>query len=127
MADGLIVFWFGPVEGRHHDSYLFTLSSLLQQLTALFPRGLRYCIFADTAFPLSAIVTTSYRDPQLIGHPDRESFNKSHCVVRVPIEWAFGKVKKLFPVLKRKVDTQCVWSSPLAAQHGVLTLFSNAH
>lgn len=123
--DGLIGFCFGPVEGRHHDSYLLTESQLLALLRAILPPRFHFCLFGDVAFPLSELLITAFRDAQT---PQEEAFNSCIKVVRVAVEWAIGKVAKLFPFfVSRKPDFHRVLGSPLGLHYRVAILLANAH
>ncbi len=124
IPDGLIAYLYGAIEGRHHDSYLYTLSGLLLMLRALLGSG-SFSLFGDVAFPLSDWVITSYRDDE-VTYLHQQRFNRAHKAVRVAVEWAFGKIQSHSPQLLRK-ETQQVFRSPLKKMYYVATLFANAH
>ena len=124
LPDGLILYLFGPIEGRHHDSYLLALSGLLALLEQRFGAH-PYCIFGDVAFPLSARLITPWRDSD-IQYLHQQHFNRAHKAVRVAVEWSFRQIKARWPQLKRK-DTQQILRSPLRPLYVVATLLSNAH
>lgn len=126
--DGIISFCHGPVEGRHHDSFLLDESQLLALLRTRFlqlAQRFHFCIFGDVAFPLSDELITAYRNPQI---QQEETFNACVKLVRVAVEWAIGKVTKTFPHLTaRKADFHRVLLSPVGLHYRVAVLLANAH
>lgn len=53
-------------------------------------------LLADSAYPLSAHLVASYKEPEL-NSPERRRFNKTHHALRTRlIEDAFGLTKQLF-------------------------------
>ena len=82
---------FGPVEGKRHDYAILAMSGLLQTLQRYSrdSNGEVLCIFGDPAYPLRMNLLAPYNGAQLT--QEQMSFNSSMSVVRVTVEWMFGK------------------------------------
>ena len=50
--NGMVVHYFGPVDGRRHDSYLLHESGVFNRLTGLTRHGIDYQMYGDSAYPM---------------------------------------------------------------------------
>lgn len=101
--NGLIEDLYGPEPGRHHDIYLWQQSQVGREMETLpnHPAG-RYVLYGDSA----------YRKPRARRHvavayprhlpltPSQRELNRLFNRARVVVEWAFGHVYALFPLLR---------------------------
>jgi hypothetical protein len=119
---GLVLYMYGPIEGRHHDSYLVLEGRLHELLGRAFPD--RTLVFADSAFALHRTVLPAYRSFYL-DNPASVELNRAISSVRIGIEWAFKHIAAEFAFLS-SVSQQRVLLMPLAKHYRVATLLSNA-
>jgi len=134
-CDGMTWCLFGPVEGRHHDSYLVETGRIRENLRHVFRSAAAggggaafqsFCVFADKAFGQSAELTVPFRQYELQNNQARHRFNRVHKAVRLIVEWGFGKPKLLFPMHQR-IATQRIFQSRIGIYHRVAFLLTNAH
>lgn len=125
-ANGMIAHLFGPVEGRHHDSYMLRESGLFNQLQ-------RYshdrednilCIYGDPAYPLRAHLQCPFKGNNLT--EDQVAYNRSMSSVRVTVEWLFGDIVNNFKFVDFKKN-QKVGLSAIGKMYLVSGLLTNAH
>lgn len=113
--DGLVSMMLGPYEGRHHDSYMFKdIAELLERI----PEG--YYLYGDSGFPTKSTIVSPYRDPL----PDEKAFNLQMSQVRVCVEWMFGRILALFPLLTHW-EILRINQSPVAAYYRTAVLLTN--
>ena len=99
--DGIIEHLFGPVEGRRGDGHLLTESKLIPEMRRIHEEtGVAYCVYGDPAYRLGTYVQCAFsRSPGArlpVGHAEYNVLMNSN---RVVVEWGFGYVRQLFPLL----------------------------
>ena len=122
--NGLIVNFFGSLEGSRHDSFLLAQSGVLPLLEqhSFGPAGEILCIYGDPAYPLSIHLQTGFRNAV---HLEEQQYNQRMSRVRVSVEWVFGDIIERF----RFTDFKKMMKSglsPVAKQYAVSALLTNA-
>ena len=97
--NGLIANFFGPVEGKRHDSGMLAASGLLNQLAQFShsQTGNPLCIYGDPAYPLHVHLQAPFKGAALTD--DQKAYNKSMSKARVSVEWVFGDITNYFAFL----------------------------
>ena len=124
--DGLITCLHGPYEGRRHDAGIFQRSGLKGQLTEHMnrPGGGTYCLYGDSAYPLSLYLQKGYLGNQL--DLNEQAFNTHMSSVRQAVEWSFDDMATLWAYLDMKRQ-QRVRLQPVALFYRVATLLTNCY
>ena len=82
---------FGFLEGRHHDTFMLSVSGLHNKLLQFnAPDGSSYVLYGDPAYGLSKNVLSLFWSAQLT-HQE-QVFNTAISGVRISVEWRFGKI-----------------------------------
>ena len=110
--NGLIANFYGPVEGRRHDSSLLAESKLLQKLNvhSFAPDETPLCQYDDPALPQM----TGFKGAVT---PQQHAFNEKMNSVRVTVEWICGDIVRFFAFMDFKKDLK-VNLSPWQNVHG---------
>jgi len=107
--NGLIVNFFGRIEGCRHDSGMLRISGLMEKLQENMTRRDRniYLLYGDPAYPLRPQLLCSFKDVHLT--EEQTIFNKVMSAVRISVEWTFGKIISLFSFLdfKKPINLTC--------------------
>ena len=128
--DGLLIHFKGPYEGRVSDWGILKHSGLQENLKNYSHNtaGSRLWIYGDAGYGLEKGILSSYRSHHSTGqHTESEEiFNASMARQRIVVEWCFGKLVTLFPLIdyfkKLKVGLSQVGSWIFTA-----VLLTNAH
>ena len=122
--NGLIANFYGPVEGRRHDSSLLAESKLLQKLNvhSFASDETPLCLYGDPAYPLRIHLMTGFKGAVTPQH----AFNEKMNSVRVTVEWIFGDIVRFFAFMDFKKDLK-VNLSPIGKMYMVSALLQNAH
>ena len=125
-ADGIICHLYGPVAGSRHDSYLLHTSKLVEKLPLYLKHGPQnhFVIYGDPAYGIQEHILCGFKGSHI--SEVQAEFNKSMSSVRVAVEWGFGKILMLWPMLDF-TNYQKLFSSPLSVQYHVATLLTNIH
>lgn len=122
-APGLCIAFFGPVEGRRHDSTMLRMSRLLDYIRehpVLSRLGI--CIYGDPAYGTSDLICSPFRGAHLT--EEQAIFNKTMSGVRVSIEWFFGIVKRSWAFIDWNKKHK-ILLSPVAKMVKVSVLLAN--
>ncbi|KAE9267498.1 hypothetical protein PR003_g31752, partial [Phytophthora rubi] len=92
--DGLCMHFYGPYEGRRHDTTVFAASGLLRHFERHSSVFEGRTIFGDPAYSISKYVVTGYKQAVLSTH--QRVFNKEMSAVRTSVEWNFKVMKSLW-------------------------------
>ncbi|EOD29632.1 hypothetical protein EMIHUDRAFT_113665 [Emiliania huxleyi CCMP1516] len=121
FPNGMQPYPFGPVNGSRHDSTVLSRSRIVQILHDLcrggpfawMPGGLGqdYCLFGDSAYPISAFLWRMYKGAMT---PAQQFFNSTMSPARVTVEWGFGKIVNLWPFLDYRKKSK---ARPLTPPH----------
>lgn len=120
---GICISFFGPVEGRRHDSTMLRLSGLLDYIRehpVLSQLGI--CIYGDPAYGTNDLICSPFRGAHLM--EEQEIFNKTMSGVRVSIEWFFGIVKRSWSFIDWNKKHK-ILLSPVANMVKVSVLLTN--
>ncbi|OQR88520.1 hypothetical protein ACHHYP_06771, partial [Achlya hypogyna] len=91
--DGICIHFFGPVEGRRHDTTLLHHSALKSHLETNHETFDGFMIYGDPAYGMSKWIMTGYKGNQVDGQ--KKEFNRCMSQVRQSVEWNFGRMKTL--------------------------------
>jgi nuclease HARBI1 len=126
---------FGPVNGHRHDATVLRRSRILAILRDVCrggplawhgaPNGLGadYCIFGDSAYPLSTFLYRMYKG---VMAPWQQAFNRDMSAERIGAEWSFGKMVNLWPFLDYRKKHK-VLLSPVGRLFAVGNVLTNMH
>ena len=91
VPSGIIVHFWGPFEGRRHDSALYFFSGLDQEISQVCDRhGNQMCIYGDSAYAARQYLLTPFKGSNL--SQLETDFNGNMAKVRTCVEWGFGKI-----------------------------------
>ena len=122
---GMLVHFFGPIEGRRHDSAVYYLSGLDQQIDNIYSSdGKQLCLYGDTAYAFRTYLVTPFKGSKLDGI--QKDFNKNMASLRMCVEWGFGKIVGIFAFLAFHKN-QKVYLQPVAKYWIVGALLCNCH
>ena len=93
LPNGLISHFFGPFEGRRHDSAMYYASGLDQQAQSIFD-DFGLSLYADSAYAFRRYLLTPFKGANL--SKLEHKFNKNMSTVRGSVEWGFGKIGNNF-------------------------------
>lgn len=123
--DGLIIDFFGPVEGRRHDCFLLSVSGLEDRLCtyARDSRDQQMCVYGDPAYGVSTWILSPFG-----GNPtaDQKEFNRKMSAVRETVEWGFQRIVNLFAFVDFKKN-QKLGVQQVGKMYTVAALLSNMH
>jgi len=122
--DGLTPFYFGPVQGRRHDSFVLSLSDLENHLTALNNHhDAEWHIYGDSAFSLTRVIQTGFRESS---NPSNSNALYTYCMNsgRIAVEWGFGHVINTWKYFDNHRQLR-IFSSPLGSAYRVATCLTN--
>jgi hypothetical protein len=126
VPDGLIALLFGPVNGCRHDSYLLSVSGVLQQLRELMPEdgsnGIVYSLYGDPAYPQSHYLFGGFWNAA-VGSPEA-AWNTAMSRVRECVEWGFKEIIAQFSFLDFKGSMK-IFQSPVAQYYILGAFFQN--
>ena len=123
--DGMMPHFFGPIEGRRHDSALYYLSGLDQQLPGILDANNQsMCIYGDSAYALRRYLVTPFKGANI--SQIQHNFNKNMASVRVAVEWGFAKMSQIFAFLAFH-HNQKVFLQPIAKYWIVGAILCNCH
>jgi hypothetical protein len=116
--DGLL--WlYGPIEGRRHDSFLL-LESNLKNILGSMPEFDGKYLYGDPGYCLSSIVINPYRNPT----DDQKEFNRRMSSIRQNVEFGFMRITQLFGFFQY-VPSLRLWSTPVGAYYLIGGLLTN--
>lgn len=92
----MICYLFGLVEGRRYDVFMLVESGLLLKLERRLNKlnGEFYVIYGDFVYLVRWYILVLFRGVRLI--LDEECFNKDMSIVRISVEWGYGKIVRYF-------------------------------
>ena len=92
LPNGIMPMPYGPIIGKHHDSYMLERSRLVRILRRISRKlGQIYCAYGDPAYPQSRWLLGPFRH-RMLNHAEA-AFNTRMSSARIPNEWGFGKVR----------------------------------
>ncbi|KAF0691137.1 Aste57867_17581 [Aphanomyces stellatus] len=122
--DGICIHFFGPVEGRRHDTTLLRHSRLFEYLARHPDVFYLKFIYGDPAYGISQFLQTGFKGANL-SELQRE-FNKWMSRVRQAVEWNFKIMKTLWSFITFK-NLSKIRLSPVAKIVHVAMLLTNCH
>ena len=123
--NGMLVHYFGPVDGRHHDSYLLHESGLYNQLPGLTIGGTNYQIYGDSAYPIHRNLVAPI--PRVNAPPGSVAaeLNQRMSVARTTTsEWWYGVITNTWQTLDFP-RWQRMWLTAPALQYSVAVILTN--
>ncbi|CAM9931733.1 unnamed protein product [Laminaria digitata] len=116
---------WGPAPGRKHDSFLLRESGLNSRLAALqADKPFQGKVYGDAAYPVLSHVHRGFRGANLTAA--QRAYNKELSIVRISVEWQFGKVVQIFPFVDFKQNLKLMLS-PVGKYYRVAALLTNAY
>ena len=123
--NGMLVHFFGPIEGRCHDSAVFYLSGLDHLISNIHnQKGEQLCLYGDTAYAFRTYLVTPFKGVKL-SHIQKD-FNSTMASLRTCVEWGFGKIVGIFAFLSFHKN-QKAYLQPVAKYWIVGALLCNCH
>ena len=123
LPNGLIGHFYGPFEGRRHDSAMYFASGLDQLAQEIYDEyGLS--IYADSAYAFRRYLITPFKGAAI--SKLEHKFNKNMAAVRGSVEWGFGKIGNNFAFLNFHKNIK-VYLQPVAKLMYAAVILTNAH
>lgn len=124
--DGLIRDFFGPVEGRRHDSYLLAESNFVERArdVCVDTTGKKLSIYGDPAYANTSVIMSGYKGSVLT--QDQQKFNQEMSRVRVTVEYGFQRVANVFAFVDFKKN-QKVYLQSVGHIYCVAVFLVNMH
>ena len=124
VPNGLVAHFFGPIEGRRHDSAMYHLSGLDAQIDNIFGNGQQLAVYGDSAYAFRRYLITPFKGANLA--QIQTDFNKEMSRLRICVEWGFGNITNMFAFLSYHKN-QKVYLQPVAKYWIAAVLFYNCH
>ena len=121
--NGMIAHFFGPVEGRRHDSAMYFESGLDPQLQQLFANT-GMSVYGDSAYAFRPYLVTPFKGAGL--NQMQIDFNSSMASVRESVEWGFALIASKFAFVDYHKNIK-VYLQPVAKYYIVSALLTNAN
>jgi len=134
--DGLIIYIYGPVDGRQHDQTVFAQSGLSTILKQYFwtPSSQALYIYGDSGYTPRPHMLFPFKGPALSA--EEKQFNYRMSCIWEPVEWIFPAIRvpwlcekpedsphAMWVVLHgRFTSLQCTYNSPLPTNLSILQL-----
>jgi nuclease HARBI1 len=118
MANGLIVQMYGPLEGRHHDSFMLEDSVVVEDMAC----HAGYHLYGDQGYPVRGWLITPFANARRT--PEQLRFNRDLRRARIAVEWSFGWIA-CYWIFFSLVDNMKVFKSPIGAMFVIATFFTN--
>ena len=97
---GIAVHWYGPVDGRRHDSYVLDCSGILDRLPGLNIGGINYQMYGDSAYPTTPHLVIPFARIVVPPGSVQARVNESMAIARTcTSEWWYGIVTNTFQTL----------------------------
>lgn len=124
--DGLISHFFGPVDGRRNDGFLWTDSGLISKLeqNSHSTTGQALQIYGDPAYSINRYLISPYQGAHIT--PDQQTWNKQMSRLRIVVEWVFKEVITMFAFVDYPKNQKHLLQ-PVGIQFRVAVLLHNAH
>ena len=118
-----MVLWsYGPLTGRRHDSVLLAVSGLFDELVTTADD---FCIYCDQAYQLRPQLISPYHCAALT--LEQDASNAAMSLLRNCVEWSFGRIVQYFSFLDIKKKIQKLLLQPVAKPYKVGCLLTNCH
>ncbi|POM75403.1 Hypothetical protein PHPALM_7500 [Phytophthora palmivora] len=123
--DGSCISFYGPIEGRLHDSTMLRESRLLPYLEHNeILANLGVMTYGDPAYGINNMLCSPFRNAYVSS--DEQRFNSTMSKSRVSIEWLFGIVKKKWAFIDWNKKHQ-ILLTPVGRMVRVAVLLTNAN
>jgi len=124
---GLIEDGYGPIAGRHHDTFLLAKSGInhtLQKVPKHPTTGREYYIYGDAGYRRMRYVMVGFGRDRSKLSADKATFCSLHNRARTAVEWAFGIITQCWQSLA-VLENQRIGTSPIGIQYSVCTFLTN--
>lgn len=118
LANGLIVSFVGPFEGRRHDAYMLRKSEMELKMT----RYPDYVLYGDQGYPLRRWLITPFASAAPT--PPQLRFNRDLSRARIAVEWFFGWVVRYWKFFELRCNMK-VFKSPVGSMYVIAAFFVN--
>ena len=122
--DGISPFYYGPIEGSRHDSYVLSKSGLQEDLQEVEQKGgERWHVYGDAAFANTRYIQSGY-SPSI--NRSQQEMLYTFCMnsARICVEWGFKEVASTFKYVDYATQLK-VFLSPVAAGYRVAQCLRN--
>ena len=125
LPNGIIGHFFGPLEGRRHDSAMYFNNGLDPQIQNIYSAaGKQLAVYADSAYAFCRYLIVPFKGANL-GKMEKK-FNKNMSEVRTSVEWGFSKMSNIFGFLDFHKNLK-VYLQPIAKLVMASVILTNAH
>lgn len=122
--NGLIVDFWGPMDGRRGDGYMLRESRLESRLEQLCnDAGAHFYVYGDPAYPLTPYIMRGLKGPMT---PVEAAFCRAMSKERITVEWGYHLVTEKWHMLDCKTQ-QKIRKSPVCLAYAVGVLMTNVH
>ena len=123
--NGIIAHFFGPVEGRRHDSAMYYQSGLDELISDIVDDdNNQLAIYGDSAYAFRRYLVTPFKGANL--SQLQHDFNANMSAMRASVEWGFAKMFSEFAFLDYHKNLK-VYLQPVAKYYFVGAVLINAH
>ena len=121
--DGILQHLSQPFAGIKHNSSILAETGLLGNLKRLLEfKDRTFHLYGDPAYMFCSVMRVPFRRPT----EQQKAINKRMSGVRVPIEWAFGKITNNFAYLDFKRNLRLL-NQPVGLYYTLGCFLSNCH
>ena len=125
LPNGIMPMPFGPIHGRHHDSYMLDCSQVVRIMRRCCRRlGTTYQLYGDPAYPQSPWIGGPFRHTHL--NAAETQFNALMSSTRISNEWGFGRVKLQWAYLDFE-NGQKIFLNDVKKYWPVAQILTNCH
>ena len=120
--DGICIHFWGPIEGRRHDSTMLRRSKLFEYLAQHPELFLLKFIYGDPAYGITKFILSGYKGVNIT--QAMKEFNKLMSRVRQSVEWNFKIMKSLWAFITFK-NLSKIRRSPVGKIVSIAMLLTN--
>ena len=125
LPNGIIAHFWGPFEGRRHDSAMYFFSGIDALISKVYDtNGDQMTVFAYSAYTTRTYLLTPFKGANITAL--QTEFNANMSGIRACVEWGFGKICGNFAFLNFHKNLK-VYLQAVGKLYIVGALLTNAH